>query len=166
MTTGHAIVAVIGGAAEFIGFGLVLRESSRLRHEELGHISRLRKLWGIVRETIENPAPQVIVAPAASAVSGTGHLDIKTFHEDAMDALRRRVDELEGRQTATQEQLASHTQEVRSRVEAVGADLNERFQQVQEKRRSDIARAISNERRGAGIFLLGVAFNLAANLIT
>lgn len=167
MTAGHTILAVLGGTAEVVGFGLVLRESNRARHEDLGEIGRFRAFWDAIRETIRNPAPQIFELHTAASVSATGSLRIDADHRDEnpVDELRRRVDGLGQDLAATREQLDAHAQEIRNRVDGLDAGLSARILQLHESRRSDIDRRIRNEKRGAGIFLLGVAFNLAANLV-
>jgi hypothetical protein len=65
----------------------------------------------------------------------------------------------------TQDRLSSKTAELHGRIDAATEDFVQRLQGLQETRRTDISRAISSEKRGALIFMFGVACNLAANLV-
>jgi hypothetical protein len=64
------------------------------------------------------------------------------------------------------EQLASETQKLRGRVEAVEASFEEQISGLREKRRSDIARAIERERVDTYVFLVGVVLSSVANLVS
>ena len=166
MSAAHIILAVCGGVAEFIGFSLVLWESNRLRYKELGRVGSIRNLWQIAIETIRNPAPAELRGASAGArSSATATIEVTPGTHDPLELLRRRVSELEGRVTATQAALDSHTGAMRGQMAELAATLDKRMADLRETRRSDLARAISNERRGAYIFLFGVACNLAANLV-
>jgi hypothetical protein len=62
MSAVHIVAASLGGAAEFVGAFLVLREAARLRRNELGEIGAFGRFWDGVKQTIRNPAPVEIGA--------------------------------------------------------------------------------------------------------
>jgi hypothetical protein len=160
--SGHALTAILSAAAEVVGFSLVLREAWRLRREELGHVSRLRKLWNDLKETIENPVTAgderawwdlgsrysvQDTSLSSDEVSGPSLLDQVIRLERHLDA------------------LAARAQTIEQRVQAVAGEFDAHAAATQAARRSDIGRRVRGETVGASIFLIGVALNLAANLI-
>jgi hypothetical protein len=164
MSALHIVFASLGACLEFGGFGLVILESNRLRREELGYIGRLKKAWEnmreIVRETIDNPAPQVLEIGTAEEVSTAESIGVQMGSPDPADELRRRVNELEDRLGGSLKGI----DKLRREMDTAGEEFDNRLTEVQEQRRDNIANATKRDIRNACIFLLGLAFALVASL--
>jgi hypothetical protein len=167
MSAVHIVAASLGGAAQFVGALLVLREAARLRRSELGQIGAFGRLWDGVKQTIRNPAPVEIGPMSARAVSSSSATATITVRgpESPEEELRRRVQELEDGLRRTQELVTSEARSLRERIDSVTTYYEKQTGELREKRRSDIARAITRERVGTRVFLAGVIFSLVANLI-
>jgi hypothetical protein len=165
MSAVHIVAASLGGAAQFVGALLVLREAARLRRSELGQIGAFGRLWDGVKQTIRNPAPVEIGPMSARAVSSATATITVRGPESPEEELRRRVQELEDGLRRTQELVTSEARSLRERIDSVTTYYEKQTGELREKRRSDIARAITRERVGTRVFLAGVIFSLVANLI-
>jgi len=165
MSAVHIVAASLGGAAQFVGAFLVLREAARLRRSELGQIGAFGRLWDGVKQTIRNPAPVEIGPMSARAVSSATATITVRGPESPEEELRRRVQELEDGLRRTQELVTSEARSLRERIDSVTTYYEKQIGELREKRRSDIARAITRERVGTRVFLAGVIFSLVANLI-
>jgi hypothetical protein len=143
MSAVHIVAASLGGAAQFVGALLVLREAARLRRSELGQIGAFGRLWDGVKQTIRNPAPVEIGPMSARAVSSATATITVRGPESPEEELRRRVQELEDGLRRTQELVTSEARSLRERIDSVTTYYEKQTGELREKRRSDIARAIN-----------------------
>jgi hypothetical protein len=159
------ILAILGAAAQFAGFLIVLRELRRLNRQELGHTSKWQELKDIVIETINNPAPMALqVDVAESVLAFDGDLQVVPQVADPIQDLRNRVGQLEHQMKNAKDQVLSRADEIRAELDSKAAEIQNQFAALQEQRKSDVERAITNQRSGTILFLLGVTLTLASSL--
>ena len=134
MSAVHIVAASLGGAAQFVGAFLVLREAARLRRNELGQIGAFRRFWVAVKQTIRNPAPVEIGPMSASATSSLSAMITVREPETPEEELRRRVQELEDGLRRTKELVVSEARSLRDRIDSVTTHHEEQIGELREKR--------------------------------
>jgi hypothetical protein len=162
MSALHILVTCCGAAAEGIGFVLVLREARRLRRDELNDIGALERFKQSVKATIRNPTPADLGTLTAGGASAAQAEVTVPGPESLHDEMRRRYCELDERLVATRQEVDA----LRSQLNAREVKLTKQEREREQEHKQDIDRATRNERRGAYVFLLGVALNLVAALIS
>jgi hypothetical protein len=168
-----ALLGIVGGVLEIIGFALVATELVRAQRRELGHAGPFQFLlntWSRMKGLFGEPEGATIQAPSADAlaVGDRVSLNVSTQSEDLAD--RVRVLETNLRRLTTE--VAEHREELDDRIGNESAKLEDRIVQLQsnidartEKDKLAFADSAKLQWWGIGLFVVGAAFSAAANVV-